>query len=176
MSHHVIITDNILRNFNEIIELNPFDSKSLELIKQYDQKNKTDYSKYLVDAFHSSTYEQYELEKMVSPVFKGVYCNYDGEELKNVVLVEYETDLKKFKVYIDEKNYNIVNPLTSYVFNNLGMEQFVVFTNKNSKKIINELMEDEFIPLFDGNSNDSYVPLIKEKEDFVLSSNSVICV
>lgn len=176
MSYHVIITENILRNFDEIVEINPFDEKTKELLKQYDKKNKTNYFTYLSEITKDYDREKYELYKMISPIFKGLYCNYGSDGLNNVCMVEYENDLKTFKAYIDKNNSDICESLSRYVFNNLGMEEVILMVNKNNKKIINNLVESEYIPMVDDNDKDSYVPLIKEKEDYEISRNSVVCV
>ena len=177
MSHHVIVTKNISRDYKEVIEIDPFNSKNLAMLKEYDEKNGTTYSEYALDCIKNFNKEKYELEKLVFPVFRGIYCNCDSDGISNVCVAEYETDLKKFKVYIDEKNYEIVQGLCSYSFNNLGMEQFMILVNSKSKDLISLLIGDEFIPLYDEFNEDECIPLIKEKEDFSLSQeNSVICI
>ena len=177
MSHHIIVTENISRYSRNVIEINPFDKDNLKMLKEYDTKNKTTYSKYALDSIKNSDKEKYELEKLVFPVFKGIYCNYDSDGINNVCIAEYETDLKIFKVYIDEKNFEIIQGLCSYAFNNLGMEQFMVLVSSKSKNLINSLCASEFIPLYDENSKEEYIPFIREKEDFNLSeAASVICI
>lgn len=177
MSRHVIVTDNIYRNYRDIIEINPFDTENLKMLREYDKKNKTTYSKYALDCIKNNDKEKYELEKLVFPVFKGIYCNYDSDGISNVCIAEYETDLKNFKVYIDEKNSDIVQSLCNYAFNNLGMEQFMILVSNKSKNLINDLMNSQFVPLYDENSEDEYIPLVKEKEDFYLDeATSVICI
>ena len=74
MSHHVIITDNISRNYKDIIEINPFDSDNLKMLKEYDKKNKTDYFKYALDIMKKYDKKNYELDRLVFPVFKCIYC------------------------------------------------------------------------------------------------------
>lgn len=177
MSHHIVVTENISRDYRDIIEINPFDAENLKMLKEYDKENKTAYSNYVIDCIKNSDKEKYELEKLVFPVFKGIYCNYDSDRISNVCIAEYETDLKKFKLYVDEKNFEIIHGLCNYAFNNLEMEQFMVLVSSKSKKIINALCASKFIPLYDENSSEEYIPFIKEKEDFFLSeAASVICI
>jgi len=82
--------------------------------------------------------------------------------------------LKSFKAYIDEKNSDIVQSLCNYAFNNLGMEQFMILVSNKSKNLINDLMDNQFIPLYDENCEDEYIPLVKEKEDFYLDADASV--
>jgi len=87
MSRHVIVTDNIYRNYRDIIEINPFDTENLKMLREYDKKNNTTYSKYALDCIKINDKEKYELEKLVFPVFKGIYVIMIVMELVMFVLL-----------------------------------------------------------------------------------------
>ena len=54
------------------------------------------------------------------PVFRALYCNYDGDVISDICIAECETDLKRINVYLDKNNFSIASDLTKYAFNNLN--------------------------------------------------------
>ena len=173
---HIVVTNNIVRSFDEIIEIDPYDQKYIGLLNEYDQENSTSYCSILESINNGISEQEYELYRMTSPVFKTIFCNYDGKRISNVCLVEYQTDLKCFKMYIDDKNKEIYGGMTNYAFNNLGMKEVIVLVDKNKRSIINDLIGKDYIPLYDNYDSDSLVPFIKDKEDYLNTSKNIICV
>ncbi len=171
---YIVVTDNIKRDYDSIQEINPFDNNQLELLKEYDFNKKTNYLKCLESFVTAIDNHDFELYKMTSPIVKTLYCVKAGDSLKHVCLVEYENDLKMFKVYIDKNNYQIRDKLVNYAFNNLAMEEAMFFVNKSDDKIINSFIKDDYISLSE--EKEEYATFLKEKEDYSLSQNSIICV
>lgn len=174
MSRHVIITDNISRNYKRIMEIDPFDLNTIKKLEEYDKNKNTSFSKFISEVKDKYSKKEYESARMTLPVFRALYCNYDGDVISDICIAECETDLKRINVYLDKTNCSIASDLTKYAFNNLNMEQFIAFVDKKDKSIMSELINGEFIPIYEESSIESYIPFVKEKYDLV--QENVICV
>ncbi|MBR4617822.1 MAG: hypothetical protein IKO49_00725 [Bacilli bacterium] len=172
---HIIVTNNIVRSFDQIREIDPYNQELINLLNKYDKKNNTNYKHILDNIVDNKSKEEYELYRMTSPVVKSIFCSYDGGSIKNVCFAEYQTDLKNFKVYVDNLNVKIYNDITKFAFKNLGMEEVIVLIESANESVINTLLNDGYIPLFDKNDNKDHLTFIKEKEDYYNTSN-IICV
>lgn len=169
----IVVTDNINRNLKEIIEINPFNNKYVKLLESYDLDNNTNYLKILGEIKGSLSEDSYELNRMIFPCFKALYCSYDGDSISNVCYVECDMDLKCIKIYLDNYNKSICDDITSFSFRNLNMEEVFIIVDKKYKNIIDDLLNNQYIPLYD--DNDYSISFLKEKIDYVNHEN-IVCI
>ena len=173
---YIVVTDNIKRNNDSIKEINPFDKKQLQLLKKYDVSKKTNYIKVLSDNVSTMETQDFELYRMANPVVKTICYIGDNKKIKDACFVEYENDLKIFRAYINLNNINMRDELVNYAFKRLGMEEVTFLLDKNDKKLMELLLGEDYIPLYDEKENDDYILFVKGKDDYTLSQNSIICV
>lgn len=178
MSSEIVVTDSIYRSFNSTIkEIDPYSEADIALLKEYDQENHTNYFKMLDMICHNYSKEEYELLRMTNTVFKLLFYSTRKNKIDNICLVEYETDLKRLNMYIDNINKGIYKEVTEHAFKNMDMESVTVFVNKNDEKIIHNLLENGYIPLYDSTEKTDIVPLLLEKgESAYKGERSIICV
>ena len=152
----------------ELIEINPFNKEIIEMVIKYDKENNTNYCKNLKTIQDTiGDTKEYEIYRMIKPVIDGVFAYHNTNNLSNLCSVHQEKDLKKFIMELDDKNFEIYRDLENYAFKNLGMKDVIALVEKNNNKLINMLLADEFIPLFDDNSKEKLVPLIKDSEEII---------
>lgn len=177
MSTRIIITDNIYRPISTTIkEINPYSDEDNKLVINYDEENKTNYSNILNDIKQEYPKEDYDLLRMTDPTFQMLIYKSKGQKIEDLCLTFYERDLKSFSIYLDEKNKNIYKEATQYAFKNMNMQSVNVFVDKNDKNLIQKLLNDEYIPLFDQNDKDSDVVFLKENEENYNEKGNIICV
>ena len=162
----VVVTRNIVKKSSNIIEFDPYDQKLIRQLKKYDLKIGTIYSDEIDKIKKDLTEEEYQLERMVFPCFRILFCTYDGDVINNVCCGDIEKDLKRITLFIDEVNYKIYKRLTEYCFSNLGLEEVIVLVEKENKSIIKDLIKSNYIPLFDDGDHEEVLPFIKEKKDY----------
>ena len=152
----------------ELVEINPFNEELVKKVKKYDKENGTSYYtciEYVKNTIKDSA--QYEMYKMTVPVTNDIFAYYDGKNLSKLCLTYQQKDLKIFTMYIDDKNFKLYQDLEMYASKNLGMNVVAAMIDKNNNKLINNLIDDEYTPYFDDNSEEELVPLIKEKEQII---------
>lgn len=178
MSSKIVVTDSIYRPFNSPIkEINPYNEDDIVLLKEYDQENHTNYFKMLNILYKNYSKEEYELLRMTSTVFKLLLYLTRKNKIDSICLVEYETDLKRLNMYIDNINKEIYKEVTEYAFKKMDMESVTAFVNKSDGKLIHHLLEDGYIPLYDSKDKTDVVPLLLERgESMYKGERSIICV
>lgn len=147
-----------------IVEINPFDNEMLKLVKKYDKENDTYHLDTIKTIVGDMDSKYYEVMKMTLPVTYSVFAHYEKNGLKDVCLTYSEKDLKTFRMYLNDKNFGICYDLADYAFKSEAMSEVIVLVDKNNHRIINDLLDNRYIPLFDDNSNEDLVPLVKDNE------------
>ena len=135
MTQNIIITGNrhSQKHIN-IMEMDPYNSKTANLLHEYDTKNNTSYFKFNEKTCEKYSKREYEIARMTEPVFSILLYTLNKEEnIKSICLVEYENDLKQLRVSIDSSNKDIIGDVADYAFKNMKMESIIVFANKNDK-------------------------------------------
>ena len=148
----------------KIVEINPFDNEMLKLVKKYDSDNDTRYFDTIKTIVGDIDSKYYEVMKMTLPVTYSIFAYYGDNSLRDVCLIYSEKDLKTFRMYLNDKNFSICYNLTDYAFKNEAMSEVIVLVDRNNHKIINDLLDNKYIPLFDDNSKEALVPLVKDNE------------
>jgi hypothetical protein len=151
MTQNIIITGNRhSQKHSNIMEMDPYNSKTATLLREYDTKNNTSYFKFNEKTCEKYSKREYEIARMTEPVFSILLYTLNKEEnIKSICLVEYENDLKQLRVSIDSSNKDIIGDVADYAFKNMKMESIIVFANKNDKNLLKELISNGYTPLFD---------------------------
>ena len=179
MTQNIIITGNRhSQKHSNIMEMDPYNSKTATLLREYDTKNNTSYFKFNEKTCEKYSKREYEIVRMTEPVFSILLYTLNKEEnIKSICLVEYENDLKQLRVSIDSSNKDIIGDVADYAFKNMKMESIIVFVNKNDKNILKELISNGYTPLFDDYDSKAQLPFLIEKDvDAYKDERSIICV
>lgn len=154
----------MVKDKQKIIEISPFDEEMLKQVKKYDIKNNTRYLTTIKNMVGSYDKKIYDVMKMTLPVTYSVFAYFNNDKISNLCLTYTQKDLKNFIMYLDNSNIAIYDDLTEYAFKKGAMSEVIALVDRNDKKTINELLDDKFIPLFDNNSEEDLVPLVKDRE------------
>ena len=154
----------MVKDKQKIIEISPFDEEILKQVEKYDIKNNTSYLTTIKNMVGSYDKKTYNVMRMTLPVTYSVFAYLNNDKISNLCLTYAQNDLKNFIMYLDNNNINIYNDLVEYAFKKEAMSEVIALVDRNDEKIINELLDDKFIPLFDNNSEEELVPLVKDRE------------
>lgn len=154
----------MVKDKQKIIEINPFDKVMLKRVEKYDEKNNTSYLTAIKNMVGSYDKKTYNVMRMTLPVTYSVFAYSNNDKISNLCLTYAQNDLKNFIMYLDDNNMDIYNDLVEYAFKKEAMGEVIALVDINNKNIINELLDDKFIPLFDDNSEEELVPLVKDRE------------
>ena len=137
---------------SKLVVINLSNNDHLKLVKDFDNDL---YSKLILD--------NNKFEYMLDVIDSKFYASVKDNKIINFFRVEEEKDTKTARVYPVMKIYqkDLINNIFDDITVNDGMEVVFVFIDKNDDKLINNLIQDSFLPISD--IGDEFFTLVKEK-------------
>ncbi len=146
--------------------VNPYSNEDLAQIIDFEKHNDSVFiSKAIEETKTKMSEEEYKNLKKTSNTITLDYCLREGKEVKDLCHIVGERDIKTATVFlapIKGKRKKLIEQVTDYIFNVLGMEQLFVQIKPQDLNIIKTLEELNFISLGDENGNIIY---LKDKEE-----------
>ena len=136
----------------KLIVINITDINHLKLVKDFDK-----------DLYSRLILENDKLEYMLDVIENKFYASLKDNKIINFVRVEEEKDTKTARIYPIIRAYqkDLINNIFYDIVLNDGMEVVFTFIDKNDNKLINDLVQDSFLPISD--VGDEVCTLVKEK-------------
>ncbi len=151
---------------NNSFVINPYSKEDLAQIIDFENKNNQVFlSKSIEETKTMMTEEEYKNLKRTSNTIIVDFCIKEGNKIKDICHIVGERDRKTCSIFllpIKGKRKKIIEQVTNYVFNVLGMEQLFISTKPDDVNIIKTLEELEFISLGEESGNIIY---LKDKEE-----------
>ena len=115
MTQNIIITGNRhSQKHSNIMEMDPYNSKTATLLREYDTKNNTSYFKFNEKTCEKYSKREYEIARMTEPVFSILLYTLNKEEIRKIVTLLLKSLEERCMEQMDIR-LNVTNSAVDYL-------------------------------------------------------------
>lgn len=148
-----------MMKLRDIHEFNPYSENELELLNKYS----TNIHNEILKEINGLSYDGYKRKMELDILVKKYYYTKKDNEITNFIKVLIEKDTKIASIYpsINIYDKNLIPEISNDLLND-DIEEVFVFIKKDNQKLLDDLLNDNFISLRTDDDG-GFIPLLKEK-------------